>query len=234
MTGIKETEIASGAAMWLESRDLEIFQEVRGPKTDKRVDLVGRASHNIICVEAKVSLGLDVIAQANHWKYRASETWVAVPRRAVRRTRTFVLARDLCQLRGIGILSVQVGSDGVNVGVQVELEAVRSGLEVSDWNACLHPQQKDSQGGSAGGGYSTDFSRTCGRLVEHVQANPGVELRPALKGIKTHYARIADAVRHLSTALNTQGPERFGALSGIRIEGRGVHARLYPNDSEDF
>lgn len=232
---IKETDIAKGAALWLESRGLEVFQEVRGPKTDKRVDLVGREMGTIVCVEAKVSLGLAVITQANYWLGRASETWVAVPVETVRRAPTFTLARELCADHGIGILSVYLGSDGVNVGVTVELEAVVNGQPMHDWNARLHPEQKDSQGGSSGGGYSTDFSRTCASLVEVIRKHGGaMPLKSAMRETDHHYSRLASAVSSLSGNLNVQGRTRSPHLSKLRIEGKGTKAMVYLNEPEDF
>ncbi len=233
MTGVKETEIAKGAADWLEERGYEVFQEVRGPNTNRRVDVVGRVQGSVVTVEAKVSLGLAVIAQAANWYSHATETWVAVPRVTTLRHDTFALAREICESRGVGILAVGDRHEGFKASVAVG--ALVHGRDVTKWNACLHPQQKESQGWSQGGGYSTEFSRTCQALVETVTENGGsMELKAAMKATKHHYSRIATAVQSFSGCLNAAGTERSPHLSRLRIEGKGTKAMVHLNDPGDF
>ncbi|GMV18373.1 MAG: hypothetical protein AMXMBFR56_65970 [Polyangiaceae bacterium] len=228
---MRETDLGRVAKGWLEnSRGLEAFQEVVAG--GHRIDLVGRRHGCVVTVECKVSFGLPVIAQAQRWlakgERQASESWVCVAqsRRASDERR---LGRDVCDRLGIGVLEVDGGRWRVAVGATSS-----NPPDLSEWNELLHQEQKDAApAGTNGGGYSTDFKRTCVALVETVTKSPGITLKDAVVETAHHYQTRASAVSALSRLLSV-ARRRPVELAPIRIEGRGSRALLFPTGEETF
>ncbi len=227
---MKETSIAAAAWAWLEGLGYVCYSEVvaRG----KRIDLVGRLAHSIVAVECKTSLGLSVIGQANQWVGEASESWICVPGTTRRQHR--YLGERLCADLGIGVLYADVAypwrPDGERWKVAVQARRCDP-KRLAMWEKRLHEEQRTAApAGSNGGGYVTKFSLTCAALVAYVATHPDCELGIALKAIDHHYNRHASAVHNMSELMNRVGPIRPGALSRIRIEGKGAKARLWPTE----
>lgn len=228
---MRETDLGRVAKGWLEnSRGLEAFQEV--VVGGHRIDLVGRAHGVVVAVECKVSFGLPVIAQAQRWlakgERQASESWVCVAQ-SRRASDERKLGRDICDRLGIGVLEVDGGRWRVAVGATSS-----NPPDLSEWNELLHQEQKDSApAGTNGGGYSTDFKRTCVALVETVTKSPGITLKDAVRYTAHHYQTRASGIATLSGLLNATN-RRPAALAPIRIEGKGSKATLWPQLEGDF
>ncbi len=232
---VKETDVAEVGKAWLERRGYEVFQEVVTPWG--RRDLVGRTSRQIICVEAKLRLGLNVIAQADRASLVANETWVVVLGKGSRR-REHQLALIACQTVGVGVLyaypEIVNRTDDESFFRVALVPTFRNPKNVAQWDRLLHPEQKSAApAGTNGGGYVTEFSLTAKRLAAHVAAHPGCTVREAVLAIEHHYERRSTAISRLSSLLQP-GKERAPALAGIRIEGSGSKATLHPVSSETF
>ncbi len=236
---MRETEIGAVAKGWLEGRGLEVFQEV--VVDGHRIDLVGRAHGVVVAVECKVSFGLGVIAQAQRWidvtrDRQATESWVAVGV-AVRGYNSDErrLATHVCGVLGLGVLEVDPRRQFHHTKWNVRQEPlVLSPKNLSAWDARLHPEQKDAaEAGTNGGGYSTQFKRTMAELTEYVRQHPGVTTGEAEKAIRHEYSR-SFITQALPRMLASVGRRRGPALAGLRVEGKGVKATLWPQEEGVF
>lgn len=221
-----EAELAAVAKTWLEGRDLEVFQEVESG--GHRIDLVGRARGVVVAVECKLCFGLDVLTQARRWVGEASESWVAVPYQRARPSVGSV-AREYCGLIGIGVLGVRMRGGHAGGTVEV-LKATRTdpkGL-AERWAKRLHPEQKTAApAGTNGGGYSTAFGRFCTALAAYVEAHEGVALGDVERALEHPFSGRRSFMALMPSKLAV-GPRRDARLSGVRIEGKGVKATLWP------
>lgn len=223
---MKETELAKLGRRWLMSRELEVFEEVVVYNGLYRADLVGRGRGLIVVVEAKLAFGLDVIAQGHRWEAEASEAWVLCRRH---QRATWELGIRLCTELGIGVLSVT--DYQVAALPRVELQAMRrhpKGVEGAWADRLFTEQQTDGLAGTNGGGYSTAFARFCASLTAFVAENPGIRLGDAERELEHPYRTRSNFVRMLGSSLSATGPTRDRRLEGVRIEGRGVNAALWP------
>lgn len=237
-----EAEIAAASRLWMSERGLDVHEEVDTPFG--RPDLVGAAFGEIVVVESKVGFGLNVIWQACRWLERANEVWVAVkrpvPPRVVGRRRAHAswrpgpwnLGFEICADRGIGVLSVR---DEAMPGLVVshELDAMRREPKQS-LREYLRSEQKGADcAGTNRGGYVTDFKLTADRLASYVLQNPGATLGQVVLSVEHHYSTKRGAIVSLSELLN-RDRHRPKALAGVRIEGKGRTAKLYPVDTGTF
>lgn len=237
---MREIELGRVARDWLRTRspessvpcpELLVHQEVETSRG--RADLVGRGRGYVVAVECKVNFGLPVIAQAQRWLDVVSESWICVPapKRAVYGGEIRGIGRGLCANLGIGILEVAGGSVG-----HVQLPTRRNPkASAGFWDRYWHPDQAERAEAGTQGGHSTPWLRTAEALVRYVTEHPGVTLRDALKAIpENHYARLGSGISQTSTLLNYSGTRRPAAFAGIRIEGKGARATLWPVESEVF
>lgn len=236
---VRETDIGRVAKSWLESRDLEVFQEVC--VGGHRIDLVGRAHGVIVAVECKVSFGLPVIAQARRWtgddhSPEATESWVVVgvASRGYNSDERR-LALHVCGLLGIGVIYADPARRFYDTLWKLKRPAlIRAPKDLAGWDAHLHPEQKHAaEAGTNGGGYSTQFKRTMAELTAYVRQHPGVTTGEAEKAIKHEYSR-AFITQALPRMLASVGRRRGPALAGLRVEGNGVRATLWPQAEGDF
>jgi hypothetical protein len=229
---VRETELGKAAAEWLRSRGLAVHQEVVTPHG--RADAVGRGAGLVVAVECKVSLGLDVIAQALRWRPYASESWVCVPaskRRPSRDEASRRLAREVIASKALGL--VEVRPDGACwFSVEAPTHYPKDGPAFWD-RYLLQEQQSRGEAGSATGGHVTQFSLTAERLCAFVEANPGVTLGEALRRVEHHYSNRASARASLDGLLR-RTKDRPASLAPIRIDGIGSKATLWPQPVEDF
>lgn len=210
-----EAAIAARVKTYFEATFCDVYQEVvfRGC----RIDLVATNERDLITVEVKRKLCLDVIAQASRW-VGCAESWVATPpyERDIER-RAVVYAA--CRYLGIGVLEVTPGG-GARAKVLPTKKRGKVRAEcAAELRAALHPEQL-TQGvaGSKDGGYSTAFRRTAAALEHYVAGQEGCTLEEAVRAIAHHYRNDKSAVEFLSRAL---------PYDAVRIAGRGAKARLY-------
>lgn len=160
----------------------DIYQEVEGP--GGRADIVAARGNIQWAIEAKLSFGLPVIEQANNWRKWCHYSSVAVPSTSGRGW----FAREICQERGIGIMTVQMWEEGAMQ------ESVKPRLNRRPVLLKLHEEQKTfCEAGSNRGGHWTPFKRTCRNLVDAVRKNPGMEFKALIKQLDYHYSSFASA-----------------------------------------
>lgn len=223
-----ESEVAAIAKAWLESRGLTVYQEVEAD--EGRADLIGRGRTDLVAVETKLRLGLGVLVQAHRWRHVATECWAILGYPVPIDARFVVDATVAATGIGIGWAN-NFGRTVEIVHAAVPNRLVKTGRLLK----CLHDEQRDgAAAGTNGGGYSTAFRRTATRLVAYVAANPGVTLADAVGAIEHHYRRKATALSSLGELLLRPDARRPDALGGIRVEGKGRKAQLFPIGEDVF
>ena len=196
-----ESDLIKNLIPCLQDWGWEIYQEVEGP--GGRADIVAARGNLQWAIEAKLSFGLPVIAQAVNWRPRCHYSSIAVPSNC----RSGGLAREICLERGIGILSVQVWEEGA---VQ---ERVKPMLNRRPLPLKLYEEQKTfCEAGSNRGGHWTPFKRTCRNLIQAVHANPGIEFKALVKVLDHHYSSLSTARSCLLKFITT------GVIPELRTE----------------
>jgi hypothetical protein len=117
-----ETEVASDVAAWMTAQGWKVYVEVADPWARRKsraaqCDLVGvrevaAGVPETFCVEVKMSLSLEVYAQAFRWTNRS--TYVAVAVAGGEQKRYIDIVRHMAQTAGIGLLAVRA-SDIVEI-----------------------------------------------------------------------------------------------------------------------
>lgn len=225
---MREVELGRAATEHFRAAGLEVYQEVETPLG--RADLVARGAGIVAVVECKVSLGLDVLAQARRWSDVATERWVCVAgSKRYGPDRTRLLAWEATAWLGIGLL--EVGGKRPHRIAPVR-HFPKDGPAF--WDRYLLPEQTtQGEAGSSTGGHVTQFKLTAARLVAHVEAHPGVTLGDAVRKIEHHYASRGSARTSLGGLLRRKR-NRPAELAGIRIEGIGSQSLLWPAEADTF
>jgi len=225
-----EQELAARVVAWLQEQGWTVHEEVAGCGSCIP-DIVAVMDRRLWIIECKRTMGLAVMAQADHWRGRAHWVSVATPARSKpnwgqRRFEIAVLAD-----RGIGRLSVREKRYVEPVRVELEAKMLRRPEPgaVARIRRALVPENKagsevNARAGTANGGQWTRWKGTCRELQRAVLKRPGVTLKELLDDADGyHYASVASGRSALSAQL------REGAIPGIRIEQDGRHLRLYPD-----
>lgn len=235
---VKERDLCATLRPYLEAAGWELFEEVRRwtkDPTSPRADLVAVRDELVLVVEAKLGLGLEVMAQAEEWRPWASGVAVLVrePERVTRGSRAWGYGLRLCRERGIGVFGVRHRVEGDCPGLEVveRVDLVLDpGVNVSRLRAgCTEGHRKPGAAGRNDGGYATAFRSTCDRLRAHAEQNPGVPLPDALEAVGHHYASDKSARNHLRALI------KAGKVRGLRIRRRGGrtdHLHAVPLTSE--
>lgn len=234
----REQDLGPPVVAWLEERGFEVYQEVEMHQGGPRADIVGVLGPRLFVVELKKSLGLDVIAQAAHWRRYAHHVAVAVPIRVgkmfgrrvtVTNDPGRLLAAEVLAWKGVGLLEVLppgqdghlaqlgVSADGVVEHANVEgpretMQAPFNRRIVEGLRAALRPEQrKFARAGNAEGRRWTKFRETATRLRRYVEAHQGCTLKQAITDITHHYTTDASARGALVDLL------RKGVVDGVAL-----------------
>lgn len=178
-----EQELAEVVCRWLENQRWEVFSEVTlgGP----RADIVARQGPLVWVIETKLSFGLDVLGQANHWTRYANYVSCACP---WGRGKGF--AEDFAKLIGVG--SLRVGHDGgIFEGVHPRFRR-RIDEKLKE---TLRPEHKTfAKSGSLGGGYWTPFQQTVKNIQETMGIHPeGITIKDLMNRVNHHYGSTSTA-----------------------------------------
>ncbi len=214
---ITEVELARDIIAWLNKDGWEVYQEVKvdGPVAD----IVAKRGPVIWVIEAKVSFGLDVMEQAEHWIHRANMVSVAVPW-----TKDPHFKKRICSKFGIGVL-VRVHED-----TYIKSWAIREDVRpeffrkvITKWDDILREEHKTyCEAGSVGSHKRfTPFEETRQNLIRIVAASPGISLNEALKKFKHHYKSDSSARSCLVDYILK------GIISELRIERDGNSILLF-------
>lgn len=193
-----EAELVAATVEWLTKSGWKVYQEVEMPDGG-RCDIVATLGDDVWAIEAKMSLGLQVIEQA--WRHAtcASVCSVAIPEKGASE-----FGRVVCGKFGIGVLSV---SNNQSMTRQMS----RGEKRIRFRKPKLVEEQTLNKGGTQGGHW-TPFKGTCAALLEFVKGNPDATLKSAVSGVKHHYASSSGAVRTLTVRF------RKGAVPGLLLD----------------
>jgi hypothetical protein len=213
---LAETDLAAPVIAWLEEQRWDVYQEVAGPSGGV-ADIVATLGNLVCVVELKTSLSFEVVAQAKRWRSYASWTFVAVPHAKGSDGRA--LAQDLLESLGIGLITIDARSRGVDQlpwANIVHVPRLQRRIESSLRDA-LRPQHKTfARAGNAEGRHWTPFQDTCEKIARFVREHPGSVIKDVLGAIEHHYHTESTA-----RACLVQWGER-GSIRGVtlRREGR--------------
>ncbi|MGG4438386.1 hypothetical protein AAXE64_27930 [Priestia megaterium] len=188
---MKESDLFVPVKEWLEEKGYEVFSEVQHGWGGKRADVVGRIGKCICIVEMKTSLSMDVIEQAISWTPYAHYIYIAIPKRKAP-IRHFI--QQLLRQHRIGILEVS-SRNWVSDYHKAHFNRPSmldwtSGSKRFNWNNILKEEHKTwLPGGSAGGGYVTDYKITIQSVKDYLRRQKDwVSINDILTHCETHYA----------------------------------------------
>lgn len=228
----RQSEVVLGKRVvaWLQADGWDVYQEVQGYRGGSVADIVATKDGQVRVIELKASLSFELMAQANYWRFRSNEVFVAVPKAESSDGRN--LAKLCFEWRGIGILEVHTPSH-LEWAEEKPSDLVRVWLKSSPntskdfadfFLSKLRPEHKTfAEAGTASGGHFTEFKETCGKLRELALAEPGITITDAIKRIKHHYASVVSARQHLGTLIAA------GKVRGLRAQrDEKKQLRIYP------
>lgn len=214
-TNASETAFVEAVDAWLEGQGFETYHEVTVPGfSDGRADVVGKhlETAELVIVEVKARLSLDVLAQAERWVEAecAHRVYAAVPRpERIHPARG--LAMRIAEQTGYGMLHVTDHGITVEVYPREGVEprkGARTALE-----AALVPERRHQIGGTNWGGYWTPFRGTCTQIVKALEAaGPnGLSTVELVAGINHHYRTDRSALTSLPRYLQN------GVIPGVMV-----------------
>ncbi len=233
----KPSEVAIGKPViaWLQRDGWDVFQEVQ-PSGGSVADIVAVKDNTTRVIELKSSLSFELLAQASHWRLRATEVYVAVPH--AKRSDGRNMAMHVFKSYGIGIFEVHdpshleaYGEDNPADRARVLLQCTPDpSADGSYFLGKLRPEHKTfAEAGSSSGGHFTEFKATCERLRQTVAKDPGITVRGAVLVTKHHYSTNKSAQVHLGKLIEK------GVIKGISAKRDASTAkrelRLYPGDA---
>lgn len=190
----------------MEERDYDVYAEVESKYAGGRADVVGVSGPAVAVVEMKLTLSLDLIAQAVRWLPYANYVYIAVPRSKHRKMSGY--ASMFLQREGIGLLEVaEHGRTHVEVYNPVRAKFQR---RINDHiRESLVPQHKQLPGGHSGGGYVTPYKLTMDRVREYMDRHKRMcNIRTDL----SEWVSIRDILDHCETHYATPKPSLASAL----------------------
>ncbi|MBO9609180.1 MAG: hypothetical protein J7639_24715 [Paenibacillaceae bacterium] len=223
---MKETELFPPLKQWLEERGYDVYAEVGSGRAGGRADIVAVAGPAVAVVEMKVSLSLDLIAQAVRWRPYANYVYVAIPGSHKRRTHNY--GEMILRREGIGLLEV---IEGGRYGTRVyDRTKACFNRRVDDHiRQSLVPQHKELPGGHAGGGYVTTYRLTIDEVKSYLQKKRRVAYGQSMQGQPNTdgWTTIKDILDHCETHYSAPKPSLSKALREFeadwcesKIEGR--------------
>jgi len=209
-----EVEIARKVVQYFKENDWEVYQEVKF--RGSTADIVVTNGLVVGVVEVKKTLSLHLIGQARHWRPYAHLVWVAVPTPRTRSAQSLEGGSWVCEALGLGL----IGVNRTNAVEKVQPTFQRK-VRVATLRDTLRPEHKTfAEAGSRRGAW-TPYKSTCFELARHVQANPGVTLKEALKAIKHHYKK--DSTARVCMAKNLER----GIVPGLTLRKEGGALRVF-------
>ncbi|RME26196.1 MAG: hypothetical protein D6800_06665 [Candidatus Zixiibacteriota bacterium] len=194
--------MASFVVSWLERQGWEVYKEVLCPHHRRVVDIYAVRGRESWAIEAKMSLNLRLLEQAQYWVQFANSVSIVVPStKKHRRLLRFVL--QLCNMLGIGLLVVK--KDGTVV------ERLRPRMHRISRRPVLVEAQKHSTAGTNRRDHWTPLVDTIKNLQEYVHKNPGCSVVEACTSIPHHYKNNSSAINSLMKLI------RAGKVEGVRL-----------------
>lgn len=222
-----EAEMDRPLVRWLRFEGWDVFQEV--VIQDSRADIVATRKDRLWIIETKLTLSLDLLAQADAWRLYTDWVSIGIPpakKKRFRQSKGREFAYRLMKERGIGVIQIHPPRDnrGIEVREKLAPQQQPSNTAMRRFvSAQLVPQQRDyAEAGNADGLFWTPFQESCRKLRHFVEENPGITLYDAVKELgKLHYASENSARGALRKRIEE------GVVRGIRGETSGRDLLLY-------
>lgn len=215
---MKETDVARPVVAWLQAQHWEVYQEVQ--LRAGIADIVAVMDRRVWIFEAKTSLSLAVLAQADRWRPYAHWSSVVVPVR-IRGYDCRQFAQNVCRDRGIGIIEVYPRQEWHDPFELVAASLNRKALATGILKSLREQHKTYAEAGSANGRHWTPFKQTCRDVLVYVYDHPGCILKELIDKVSTHYASKSGARASLSHWAQA------GKIPGIRTEHDGRFLRFY-------
>lgn len=188
-SALKESDLFEPVKVLLESHGYTVYSEVKGP--EGRADIVATHGPELIVVELKTSLSLDLMEQALNWRHHAQRVYVAVPRP---KARVNYFATTVLHREGIGLILVDFSYryDTPTADLQ-HFPRAAFNRKASPYlrNGLCEEQRSGPPGGSSGGGYVTEYSLTMERVRDFLRRTTRdgewVTITDILADVETHY-----------------------------------------------
>lgn len=225
---MKESDLFPPVKAWLEEKGYEVYSEVSSASAGGRADVVAVSGPAVAVVEMKLSLTLDLIAQALRWKLFSNYIYIAIPRGKSRRLSGYV--QNLLRREGIGLIEVDFPERTRYLRRTEVYNPVKCRFHrrIDDHlRESLTDKHKQLPGGHAGGGYVTNYSQTIDRVKDYLEYRARGEwasMSQILDHCETHYASPKSS---LAAALRKW--EADWCESQV-INGR-VHFRIKPKEA---
>ncbi len=217
MKKIKESDLAKSVLTHLETEGWDCYPEAQMSYGRGRADIACTKEGALWIIEAKLSLSLKLLEQADGWvnTKAAHRVSIAIPYRSIS---PFVY--NLCRDRGVGIIMATKQFRSIYVHKEATELDTRA-PKVKKMIDSLHPDMKEYQPGTTSG-YSTPYNRTMKAIRLYLTVNPGAFLKDIIKDVPHHYA----SDRTASTCIPNAVKEfEKGKIQSRKIKGRW---RFYP------
>ena len=231
----READLVARTGADLEADGWTVYYEVSAGQGCARADVVASRLGVLLIVEAKMSLTMDVLGQAQEWLRRGAAHRVAVVVPATKRSVAWDwssgrrLAYRVAEWLGLGVATMPLdrphGSEHLSWVVAPRTHARAPGVAAT--RDLLHEGLKMNDPGQ-GARYWTPFRETVRRLEAWVAANPGSSIKGAVAGMEEHhYANDRSARQCLLDAVHR------GLVSRVEIRaGEGGALTLWPRAQE--
>ena len=218
-----ETELAKLAIEYLKDSKWEVYQEVQVRSFGSIADIVAVQNNLIWIVECKLSLSLDVIAQAKCWSSFSHYISIAVPR-SNRDNKGRRLAFKILQDYGIGCFEFGHPEDISYSCYAQKIKPQLNRKAMTDYitsNLCEEQKTWAEAGNSRGDRY-TPFQNTTRQIVRTVNDNPGITMKELMDKIDHHYSSDICAKSSIIQWIHKD------VIKGIYLEKEGKQYKLYP------
>jgi hypothetical protein len=220
-----EADLAACVVSWLEDQGAEVWQEVQDPRGGPGgpiADIVAARDDTSLVVECKLTMCLEVLAQAHRWRPMADRVCIAIPRGRKSYTRQF--GSVVAQQMGIGVLLVDGGGTVLGSLPRARRREHHPFGYVLDWVTPEHKTRKAA--GTKGGGYVTPFRLWADAIESAARVFPGITAGDALDldDVPSHYANANVALQQMTKLARVVGrkenPEGPLRVKLVRIGGK--------------
>jgi hypothetical protein len=211
---MKESDLYLPVKEWLEKQGFEVFPEVQIERGSNIIDVVGINKNFVYAIELKASFGLKVIEQAVKNRFYSNRSYVAVPfqnggikdenpnaeyysgryKRIERSDHKF--ARRVCEMHGIGVLSLRITATGMITELEESIPAKfirkecfnrKEIIAICDEQRRKFQTEKNITAGVKGGGHLTDYKRTILNVTAYLQKVGKATPKEIIENIEHHY-----------------------------------------------
>lgn len=206
MIRLKETDLAQHAIDYLTKEHWDVYPEVQLFLLGRVADIVAKHNRLIWVVECKTTLTLDVMAQADHWRYYANYVSICVPaikRKAYSTNKGREFAYRVLKEKGIGVIEVDTWGETTFINTK-NGPALNRKASSSYFHNCLHDGHRImGVAGSSNAERWTPFKQTVADITNFVKNNDGCSLKDAIDNVDHHYASYSTARSSIYKFLGT-------------------------------